>query len=344
VSTAFILGGSGQIGRAAAHRLLEAGWDVTIAGRDPSRLPPALVGEVRFARIDRSEDLLEPALGSGVDVLVDCVAYTQRDAEQLVAAAPLAGSLVVVSSASVYTDASGRTFDEADQPDRAPVFPVPIPESQPTVPPGDGTYSTRKAALEATLFEAELAVTVIRPAAIYGPGSAFPRELHFVKRVLDRRRAVVLAGRGATLFHTTSAVNLAELIRVVAANPGKRALNCGDPGPPTALEISRAIAAALGYAWAEVLLPPPIASGGPGDHPWCAPHQLVLDMAAAAALGYTPVVAYEQAVPEVCAWLASALRDQDWREAFPRAGELMASSFDYEAEDALLASLGNEPG
>jgi hypothetical protein len=53
------------------------------------------------------------------------------------------GALVVVSSASVYRDAAGRTLDEAAA-SGFPELPVPIPETQPTVEPGAATYSTRK--------------------------------------------------------------------------------------------------------------------------------------------------------------------------------------------------------
>ena len=52
--SALIIGGSGQIGRAVAARLLETGWSVACAQRDPDRLSdlPALAG-ARSVRLDR---------------------------------------------------------------------------------------------------------------------------------------------------------------------------------------------------------------------------------------------------------------------------------------------------
>jgi nucleoside-diphosphate-sugar epimerase len=158
--------------------------------------------------------------------------------------------------------------------------------------------------------------------------------------MLDGRRAVILPARGETVFHTTAARNLAELVRLAATRPGRRVLNCGDPDPPDALRISRAIARALDHEWVEVTLPGPAAWGSVGDHPWLAPEPFILDTTRAELeLGYRPVVTYADAVPETCKWLVEATRDRDWRDVFPAAAEHLAASFDYAAEDAFLAGL-----
>jgi nucleoside-diphosphate-sugar epimerase len=79
------------------------------------------------------------------------------------------GTFVVISSSSVYRDALGKTLEEASQ-NGFPNLPVPIPETQPTVDPGPTTYSTRKIALEHTLFDdAATPVTILRPGPIHGP-------------------------------------------------------------------------------------------------------------------------------------------------------------------------------
>jgi nucleoside-diphosphate-sugar epimerase len=177
--------------------------------------------------------------------------------------------------------------------------------------------------------------TVIRPCAIYGPGDRQAREWHFVKRALDDRHSVLLAYEGRSRFHTTSSENLAELIRCCADRPATRPLNCGDPDPPTLLEISRAIASALDHEWAEVLL-----QGEPdknlGRTPWSVPdsHPFVVDMSAAQRdVGYRPVVRYEEGVQAACEWLVEATRDRDWREVLPAHARYYADLFDYAAED-----------
>jgi nucleoside-diphosphate-sugar epimerase len=304
VKRAFILGGTGQIGTAAAKRLREAGWEVTTAAREG--------GDVR---LDRKEGLELPG---EYDALVDCVAFTAEHGAQLLALAGTVGRVVVVSSAAVYTDdlATAR-------------LPVPIPESHPTVDASDRDYATQKRALELSLLEQDaLPATILRPCAIHGPHSqSHVREWYFVKRAQDGRPFVLLAHRGESRFHTTSTANLAELIRLACEQPGTRALNAGDPDPPTVLEIERTIARIMGHAFEEILV-----DGAPEGvgNPWAVPHPFVVDMSAAEReLGYTPVTTYPEAVKDTVAWL---LAEQ------PPLGEYMATQFDYEAEDAFLAA------
>jgi len=332
---AFLLGGSGQTGRALIPRLRERGWEVVVGSRGEREIP----SDVEHVRVDRAdESALRAALGKGADVLVDFVAFERQHAEQLLTLGGLVGSLVVLSSASVYTDNEGRTFDEAKTPDQFPDYPVPIRErAQPTVRPGDATYSTKKAAIEQLLLGQDaVPATLIRAGAIYGPGGSV-REWYFVKRVLDGRRYVMLGNRGQSRFHPVSTDNLAELIWLAAERPGRRTLNAGDPGPPTLLEISRAVAAALDHEWTEVLLP---TLAEPCETPWSGPKPVVLDMSEAAfEVGYRPVTTYERAVRATCAWLVEATKERPWQELMPRMAEYMQDSFEYSAEDELLRRL-----
>jgi nucleoside-diphosphate-sugar epimerase len=317
-----------------------------LASRGERPLPDELRDSAEHVVIDRADTVaLEAAVGSGVDVLVDCVAFESEHAHQLLSLAPKVGSLIVVSTGSVYVDAEGRTLDEARDEAELPVYPVPIGERQPTVQPGDETYSTKKAAIERILLEQDrVRATVVRPFAIHGPYGTSSREWHFVKRALDGRRVVLLAGRGAGRFQTTSVDNLAELIRRVAERPRTAAFNCGDPDSPTVLEISRAIAAALEHEWAELLFdrPEPWRRGvaSVGDTPWSADHPIVADMTAAEIdLGYRPVTSYRKAVRTTCEWLVAASRDEDWRAGITGSAIRLGDSFDYAAEDAFVRSL-----
>ncbi len=334
---AVLIGGTGQIGRAAARALAVDGWEVVAVSRSAT-LPDGLAElGVRAARADREDDgALRRALGDGADVVLDTVAYTRAHGEQLNNLAVLAGSLIVISSASVYADEEGRTLDEAEDLESFPRLPVPVPETQWTVEPGDGSYSTRKVALELEVLGGPLLTTVLRPCAIHGPGSPLPRELHFVKRAVDGRRRVALASNGSSRFHTTSVANLAEVIRLAAASPGDRILNAGDPDPPTTLEICRAVGAALDHEFEPVLFPEHSYELAGIDNPWAVPRPFVIDMAEAERqLGYRPVTTYPEAVRETCAWVAGELeRGRDW------SGTYLGALLDYAAEDAALASRG----
>ena len=116
-----------------------------------------------------------------------------------------------------------------------------------------GTGAIGRAA-EQVLLDSGVPVTVLRPSKIHGPGSRQPREWMFVKRVLDRRPVLFLARRGAGVDHPTAAANIAALIELAARRPGRRILNAADPDAPSALDMSRAIAAHLGHTWEEILL------------------------------------------------------------------------------------------
>jgi nucleoside-diphosphate-sugar epimerase len=327
----FILGGGGQIGHALAPAMLARGWEVTVGSRGNVAIPEG----VRHAQVERDDtNALRTALGDGVDVLVDCIAYESRHAEQLLSFGPLARSLVVISSAAVYADAEGRSLES----DEFPHYPVPINErTQPTVAPGDTSYATKKRAIEQLLVGQDaIPATLIRAGAIYGvAGEA--RELYFVKRVLDGRRYIVLGNHGRSRFHTIAAANLAELIRLCAERPGRRILNAGDPDAPSVLEIARAVSAAMGHDWIELLLP---TSDEPCETPWTGPRPFVLDMTEAGfEVGYRPVTRYALAVRATCEWLARDARDRPWQESAPTMAQYAPKSFDYEAEDALLSEL-----
>ncbi|MDF6022499.1 NAD-dependent epimerase/dehydratase family protein [Streptomyces sp. JH34] len=335
-----MLGATGQIGRAAVRALSGDGWEVTAASLGGGR-DDAWDGGVRTVALDREEEgALSAALGDGCDVLVDTVAFGPGHAAQLTGLSGRAGSAVVISSGAVYEDDRGRSFDTQGEPDGFPGYPVPIPESQTTVAPGDETYGTRKIALERELLAAgdALPVTLLRAGAIHGEHCRSPRELYFVKRLLDGRRRRVLAYGGESRFHPVHVSNLAELIRLAALAPAPRVLNAGDPQAPTVAEIGAAVDDVLGLETETVLVAGAPPEGGIGGTPWSGAHPVVYDMAAAGReLGYRPVTGYAQSLPRTVEWLAGRLDGRDWRQAFPKMVRTYGETlFDYAAEDAWL--------
>ncbi len=354
---AVIIGGTGAIGRATARRLLAAGWSADLTGRVPGRMPRDIAASGgRFIAADRAGTArLKAVFGTGADLLVDCACYTAQDAASLLPLARDAASTVLISSKAVYVDAAGHHSNSQVK----PRFPGPVREDQPTVPPGDGDYRTgegypaNKVAAEQVLLDSGVPVTVLRPSKIHGPGARQPREWMFVKRVLDRRPVLFLARRGAGVDHPTAAANVAALIELAARRPGRRILNAADPDAPSALGISRVIARHLGHAWEEVLLDGQDSTGqdstgqdsdgqdstGLGRHPWDKPHPFVLDMAAAAGLGYTPAGDYAATVSSEVDWLVTAARGGEDADLIPGAGDsYFAPLLDYPAEDRWLES------
>lgn len=335
---AFILGGTGQIGHALAGNLLAAGWEVSIASRGQRPLPKDLIGcGVRYVVVDRGNPgALARALGEGADALIDVTAYAPAEGRQLLDVAGSIGALVVVSSSSVYRDDAGRTLDEATQ-NGFPELPNPIAETQLTVAPGGATYSTRKVALEKLLLDkAAIPVTILRPAAIHGPGSIHPREWWFVKRILDGRKAIPLAYEGKSRFHTSSVLNIAELARIALDQPSTRILNIADPEALNVAEIGSAISRHMGYSGKLIPVSGDAFPATVGRTPWSVPHPFVLDNCAALAIGYVPITSYPQAVGSICDDLAKDGVDEDWRTRFPILASYPRDHFDYEAENAFL--------
>jgi nucleoside-diphosphate-sugar epimerase len=329
---AFILGGTGNVGAAIAHSLAANSWNVTLAGKTERPVSEGF----DYLPLDRNEDGALSA-ANGFDLVVDVIPFEAAHARQLLELDT--GALVAISSASVYADEQGRTLDEAQGVADFPDFPGPIPETQPTVEPGDETYSTKKAKIERILLEnGRVSAAIVRPCAIYGKGDRMGREWFFVKRALDRRPHVVLTNRGTGQFHTTAAENIGELVRLLADQPRTGAYNCGDPDPPTVLDIARAIGDAVGHRFAEVLLDEPGGRAEVGQTPWSAPKPLLIDMTKAEQeLGYRPATTWGDALPRQVRWLVDATRDRDWREVLTRGADYL--KFEYEAEDELVASL-----
>ncbi|KOU53356.1 NAD-dependent epimerase/dehydratase family protein [Streptomyces sp. WM6378] len=336
---AFVIGATGQIGRAAVRALAEDGWEVRAASRGGGG-DAAWPGNVQRVRLDREDDAaLAAALGDGVDVLVDMVAYGQGHARQLARLGDRIGSAVVISSGAVYEDDEGRGFDTQAEPDGSPCYPVPIPESLATVAPGEATYGTRKVALEQELLGSSIPSTLLRAGAVHGPYCQTPRELHFVKRALDGRPVRVLAYRGESRFHPAHVSNIAELIRLAANRPGDRVLNAADGEAPTVAEISAAIDEIVGVR-SELVLVEGAPPGTVGITPWSTPHPIVYDMGTAEReLDYRPVTGYVESLPATVEWLAGQLKGREWSEAFPKMAKNYAAVglFDYAAEDAWLA-------
>lgn len=323
-----------MIGRAVTRRLLGAGWEVTAVGRDRSRMPEDVtVAGGRFRAADRDEPgQVAAALGTGTDLLVDCLCYTAGQARDVLPLLDDVGSTVMISSRAVYVDALGHHVNSAT----APAFDGPISEAQPTMAPredidhrsADG-YGASKVAAERVLLDSGHPVTVLRPSKVHGDGSANPHEWVFVKRVLDRRTVLLLSRGGRGVDHPSAAANLAALIETVANKPGRRILNSADPDAPSALEISRTVAGYLGHRWREVLLDEH-APAGLGQHPWDRLPGIRLDLSAARHLGYQPAGDYATTVTTELDWLVA---EAAWLPGLDQ----FAPMLDYAAEDAYLA-------
>ncbi|HJP80221.1 MAG TPA: NAD-dependent epimerase/dehydratase family protein [Pseudonocardiaceae bacterium] len=344
---ALLIGGTGQIGTATAHRLLQHGWTVHLTGRDPANMPTDLTeAGATFTTAHRDNpSQLADALGDGADLLLDCLCYTTADAQLLLPLAANATSTVMISSKAVYVDDHGNHSNSPTP----PRYTHPVRETQTTLAPRtDIPYNTRdgygpnKVAAEHTLLDSDHPITILRPSRIHGIGAGRPREWHFVKRALDQRPAILLTNRGTGTVHPTAATNIAALIETAAHQPGQRILNSADPDAPTALDISRTITNHLGHTWDEILLDD-TAPTHLGHHPWESTAPVILDTTAALQLGYQPVGDYATTVTPLVDWLSNKAQGGVGEKTLPGLNDpYFDTLFDYSAEDTYLAVRSTE--
>lgn len=330
--SAFILGGSGQIGIAIATRLCADGWNVVLGCRSP----PAVKLPWRHVEIDISEpNALRNAIANEFDLLISCIAFDGADARELLKVQSSAGRIVVISSASVYQDSVGRTLDEAKD-CGFPLFNGPITEETLTVDAGPETYSTRKIQMEQELLEnASIPITVLRPCAVHGPHSKHAREWWFVKRLLDRRKQIPLAYGGLSQFQTTSVSAISDA--VVQAFDGRlpSIVNVADSDSPTVAEIGNTIMKVLNINAELVPLSEETFPATKGATPWS-----VLNPFVCSSVIETNST-YAQSVPAAIHWLVDATRNCDWQTLLPQLARYPRDHFDYRIDDdALLTRIG----
>ncbi|MFC4242731.1 NAD-dependent epimerase/dehydratase family protein [Gryllotalpicola reticulitermitis] len=337
MARAVILGGTGLIGRAVATRLLDAGWQVDVTGRDASHLPErlAVAPGLTFTAVDRADArALRSVVAEGAELIVDCLCFTESDALLIAPFLADADASVMLSTKAVYVDEFGNHGNSLAK----PVFPLPIGESDPTVAPGRGDptsrdgYGQNKVAAENALLDSGLPVTVLRAGKVHGEGAKRPREWVFAKRALDGRGQLALAHRGRGGDHTTAAANIASLVEVVAAQPATRVLNVGDADAPTGLQIAETVAGRLGHSFEPELLDDdtdPVY----GAHPWDVVPPVVLDLAAAERLGWRGET-FPATVGAELDWL---LREHELGRTDALADDPYFAPFlDYRLEDAYL--------
>ncbi len=318
--------GAGQIGHAAAQQFGAEGWQVRVLARSK---PDWSIEKQVFERYIAGDDYPPEA-----DVVVDTIAFDEDDAARY--DPDRIGSLVVISSASVYCDEQGRTLDEGPQ-NGFPDFGGPITEEQSTVRPGPETYSTRKVRMEnEALDQFDDRATVLRPCAIHGPHSRHPREWWFVKRLIDGRTQIPLSHRGKSRFQTTAAQSIGEMAMLAAERDVGGIFNIADDDAPSVSQVGEAIARPLVKTVQLVPLEEDTLDGI-GRTPWSIPAEMIVSNEKAVRHGASRV-SYRSAVEGAIDWLRD-LNPTDWRAAFPQLAAYPWDLFDYEAEDRFLAAL-----
>lgn len=327
---ALVFGASGQMARALVPLLVAQGWQVDAVTRGGRKLPGDIADHAHHLHHgDSRADTIR--IGGGYDAVFDPMALTADDAVDLLTARADVAQYCVISTATVYVDAQGRSLETAGD-TGFPEFPRDIGETQPTVAPGEG-YSAGKVAMEQALRDAP--VTILRPGAIYGIGARHPREWWFVKRALDGRLRVPLVDAGQNIFHTSSAVGIASLASFCLQHQHHGIFNAADPQALTVTQIAQAIGQTLGHRFTLIPVDDlPEAFAHIGFTPWSVENPMRLSTAKARALGWQGGPEFGAVLPEYCAWLAQ--HAATWQDDFPAFQAYGHDVFDYTAEDRVL--------
>jgi len=264
-----VTGASGMLGRATARALAARGDEVTVLQRRPAGLPVReVLGDVADADVvDRAAAGQDAVLhlAAKVDVTGPWAEYARANIDgtaTVVAACRRAGvgRLVHVSSPSVAHGGSalvGVGAAPAD-PERA-----------------RGSYSRSKAVAERAALAADsaaLAVLVVRPHLVWGPG-----DTQLVERIVERARAgrLPVIGSGAALIDTTFVDNAADALVAAVDTCGPvhgEALVVSNGEPRPVAEVIGRLCRAAGVPGPRRRVPFPVAwmAGAAVEGVWAA--------------------------------------------------------------------------
>lgn len=332
-----LLGGTRFIGPRVVASLLAAGSDVTVfhRGKTPGDLP----AEVSHLHGDR-RDLAahrDAFARLAPDVVVDMVAWNERDARGLVETfRGLARRVVLVSSADVY-----RAYGRLIGTEEGPPDPTPLTEDAPlrtklhpyrehASGPDDPRYDYDKIPAErVVLGDAELAGTVVRLPMVYGPDDGQHRLAPYLRRMDDDRPAIVLdpdlaAWRDSRGYVEDVGAGIARA--ALDERAAGRIYNVADAVASTEAAWIREIGRAAGWTGEVVTAP-----AGRLEVPLDATQHLDLDTTRIREeLGFEEIVDRAEGLRRTVGWERETLPDET-----PGLGLL-----DYDAEDALLRELG----
>lgn len=333
---ALVLGGSVFVGRRLVDTLLDGGHDVTVLnrGRTADDLPP----EVARLRADRTDaaSMAGALAGTAWDAIYDVSGFVMVAAGSDIAGLldlvdGTVGHYVYVSSIMAY--------------DQSAVGIAPWTEDLPTDGSGPGSYGGFKACAERAMLDRHIAtgfpVTIVRPAAIYGPrNNIYDMETPMFLRLLQRR-PILLPHSGLV---TASYGHVDDLCGVLVAMVGVE-IAFGEVfnvtnGAVTTRHYVDVLASIVGVEPDVVDVPDRVPADLPTGiygHLFSDRHHAVLSIdKARRLLGFAPRHDFRAGHEQTYAWF----RDQRWPE-LDRAlvDPVWRASWDFEAEAAAAAML-----
>jgi nucleoside-diphosphate-sugar epimerase len=336
-----VIGGTRFVGVAAVRRLVELGHTVTVFHRSQTEATlPDAVEHIHGDR-ERLADFRSAFAGRRPDVVLDMFPYSEADAlDLMILSMGVASRVVAISSQDVY-----RAWGRVLRTEPGPPEPLPIAETSPLrerLYPYRGKYPVSrgddydKILVERVILSASgLPGTVLRLPMVYGPLDPQHRLFPYLKRMDDRRPAILLEAGLARWRWTHGYVeDIAQAIALAVTDEraARKVFNVGEPEALPVAEWVRAIGRAAGWEGEIVAVPSDQAPAHLRPAVDTVQDIVTDSTRIRRELGYAERVSAEEALCRAIAW----------ERANPPA-EIDPAQFDYAAEDAVLARLGRSP-
>jgi nucleoside-diphosphate-sugar epimerase len=338
-----IIGGTRFMGPLVVRYLHAQGHDITLFHRGQTQtetLPGVqeILGNRRpLAPHARDLQRLAP------DVVLDMIPVIEQDALELMNAfTGIARRIVAISSQDVY-----RAYGRVNGTEPGPPDPVPLTEDAPLreklypyrgetprAPDDPGRWNDDydKILVERHVMgDPKLPGTALRLPMVYGPGDYQHRLFPFLKRMDDRRLAILL-GEGEARWRWTHGyvenVAAAIALAVTDERASNRIYNVGEAGAFSMSEWISKIAQFAGWAGKIVTVPPNRLPAHLAEKIDTNQHLVTDSTRIRQELGYSEPIPLNEALKRTVAW----------ERANPAEG-IDAKQFDYAAEDVVLATL-----
>ncbi len=338
-----IIGGTRFIGPHVVTRLCDKGHDVIVFHRGKSKADlPVGVNHILGDR-NNLTDFKDRFKKITPDVVLDMIPITEQHAQMVVNTFKgIAKRLVAISSQDVYR-AYGIVIGKEDGLEETPLtenaalrqklYPYRGEKPRAQDDPQKILDDYDKIPIEKVVMSnTKLPGSVLRLPMVYGPGDYQHRLFEYLKRMDDKRQAIILE-EGLAAWQWTSGYveNVAEAIvlAITSERAMNRIYNVGEPDTLTTAEWIKKMGHIAGWHGRVVTvardkLPSSMVSNINADQ-----HLLVDTTRIREELGYSEAVPLDEAMKSTIVWERAHPPDKIRPEAF-----------DYEVEDKVLETLG----
>lgn len=251
-----VTGATGFTGKVLTRKLVRAGVEVHAIARSSANRSALNDLKIHWHEGEVFDETVVAEAAQGVDYIFHvAAAYREAKYADAMYEKVHVRSTQLLAQAALKNPAFKRFVHVSTVGVHGHIANPPADEDYPLQP--DDIYQRTKAQAELWLRDFakknSLPYTMIRPAAIYGPGDQ--RLLKFFR--MAARPILILLGRGKHLYHLVHVDDLTNIMILAATHPAaaNEVFICGNPGSVTLIEMARIVADELGRLFRVVRLP-----------------------------------------------------------------------------------------